>query len=354
MSVIGVSALTMQVGSGALSTSARFSASVTSTASEFTGATLSPTVAPVITPSLEGRSVRLRWGAVTSQRPVAYEVRRVDGLGNPTLVCVPPTGPTTSGASVSCLDDTAVADTTYTFTQRPYIDIPGSTPWTLSPSVASSSFLVPRVGFLASGTEVSSTGANITVPYPTSARTGDVLLLVSVSGRNRGPNAPAGWTTLVSRGVGGASTVHLFVAWRVNDGGSSVTFDPQTNGSGASARVIAYGRTNGNSATPVVAATGVAGTSSASTTLTPPAGPTVNAANSTVISLVASGGASSPSLLTPQRFGLRLSANSTPGSGSVSLGVADANVAASGGSTTPPTWSQTSALQWAYATVAFR
>jgi hypothetical protein len=37
-----------------------------------TGATLSATVAPVIIPSLEGRSVRLRWGAVSSARPVAY------------------------------------------------------------------------------------------------------------------------------------------------------------------------------------------------------------------------------------------------------------------------------------------
>jgi len=354
ISMIGISALAIQLGSGSSSTSARFSSSATSAASEFTGATLSATVAPVIIPSLEGRSVRLRWGAVSSARPVAYEVRRIDGLGNAAPVCVAPSAPTVNAGSASCLDGTALADSTYTFTQRPYIDIPGSTPWSLAPSVAGTSFLVPRLGFLDSGAAVGSTGARIDVPYPTVARTGDVLLLVSVSGRNRPPTTPAGWTTLVSRGIGGSSTVHLYVAWKVNDGGASVTFDPQTNGLGAIARVIVYGRTNGNTATPVVSASGVIGTSAASTTLTPPTGPTVTGPNSTVISLVATGGATSPSLSAPKQFGLRLSTNSTPGSGSVSLGIADANVAATGGTTAPPTWSQTSALQWAYATVAFR
>jgi hypothetical protein len=60
-------------------------------------------------------------------------------------------------------------------------------------------------------------------------------------------------------------------------------------------------------------------------------------------------------LATPTGFTLRLSNNSTPGSGSVSIGLADTNVATSGSSVSSPTWSQIGTAQtWLYATVAFR
>ena len=356
ISVIGISALTMQVGSGALSTSARFSASVTSTASEFTGVTLSPTVAPVITPSIQNRLVRLDWSRVGSSKPVSYSVQRNVIGSTPSTVCSGTSTPTISVDLVSCVDTGSVADSTYSYTQMPFIDIAGSAPWSLPRSAPSTPFLVPRLAHLASGSEISSTGANIVVPYPDGTRSGDILLLISVSGRNKSPVTPTGWTSLVSRGVGGASSAHLYVAWRVADASGSVSFDPQANGVGASTRIINYGRMNGNISNPIVATSNtVSGTSPASTTFTSPSDVVTNASNAVAVSIVATNGATSPTLSTSRGFTLRASANSTPGSGSVSLGVADTNVASTGAPAPSPTWSQSGTPQtWVHATVAFR
>ena len=82
---------------------------------------------------------------------------------------------------------------------------------------------------------------------------------------------------------------------------------------------------------------------------------TIDAANAVVVSIVATNGATSLAMSTPKGFALRVSANSTPGSGSVSLGVADTNVAAAGGPVASPTWTQSGTPQtWIHATVAFR
>lgn len=353
---VGAFALVAHVGLGPASTSARFSAAISSPTSDFTGATLSPTVAPVITPRVENRLVRLDWTRVDSTRSVSYSVERTSKGANPTTICSGASAPTVNGALVSCVDYGALADGTYTYTEMPYLDIAGSTPWSLPRSAASGSFLVPRLVHFANGSDVSSTGTNIVVPYPPGTNSGDLLLLVSVSGRNKSPSTPTGWTSLVGRGVSGSASVHLFVAWRVADSAGSVTLDPQANGVGASTRIINYGRVNGNTTNPVVAtSTIVSGTSSASTTFTSPSDIVTNAANAVVVSIVATNGATSLALSMPMNFTLRVSANSTPGSGSVSLGVADTNVAATGGPAASPTWTQSGTPQtWIHATVAFR
>ena len=354
--VAGLTTLVFQVGIGPASTSARFSAASSSPTSGFTGATLSPAVAPVITPVMAGRTIKLEWNPVNAPRSVAYSVERTLVGGATSTVCLAPSIPIVSNGLVACTDSGAMPDATYTYTELPYIDIPGSTPWSLPRSTSSVPFLVPRLSYLAAGSDVSSTGTSINVPYPTGTQSGDVLLLVSVSGRNKAPTTPTGWNQLVSQGIGGSSSSYLFVAWRVADAGTSVTLDPQANGSGASTRIVNYGRTNGNSATPVVATSSVvSGTATASTTFTPPTNVVTNASNAVVVSIMATNGATSPSLATSMGFTLRLSNNSTPGSGSVSIGLADTNVAMSGSSVSSPTWSQTGTSQaWLFATVAFR
>ena len=97
------------------------------------------------------------------------------------------------------------------------------------------------------------------------------------------------------------------------------------------------------------------GTSPALTTFTPGPDVVTSGSTATVVSIVATSEASSPSLTNPRAFTQRVSANLYPGSGALSLGVADAVVAASGGTTTSPTWMQSGPLkQWIYATLAFR
>lgn len=354
--VAGLTTLVFPFGIGPASTSARFSAASSSPTSGFTGATLSPAVAPVITPVMAGRSVVLQWSRVSSPRTMAYSVERTLVGGATSTVCLAPSIPIPNNGLVACTDSTATPNSTYTYTELPYIDIPGSTPWSLPRSTSSVPFLVPRLSYLAAGSDVSSTGTSINVPYPTGTQSGDVLLLVSVSGRNKAPTTPTGWNQLVSKGIGGSSSSYLFVAWRLADAGTSVTLDPQANGSGASTRIVNYGRMNGNTTSPIVATSSVvSGTAAASATFTPPTNVVTNASNAVVVSIMATNGISSPSLSVAKGFSLRLSTNSTPGSGSVSIGLADRNVATSGTSVVSPTWTQSGTSQaWLYATVAFR
>lgn len=165
-----------------------------------------------------------------------------------------------------------------------------------------------------------------------------------------------GCSTVVSRGVSGASSVFLLVAWLIADGSSSTTIDPKSSGSGMSTRVLNYGRFQGNTALPTLAATTIiSGTSPASTTFAPGSDVVTSGSTATVLSIVATSEASSPSLTNARAFTQRVNANLYPGSGALSLGVADAVVAASGGTTTSPTWMQSGPLkQWIYATLAFR
>ena len=356
IAVTGLLALSTHTNVAIGETSSLFSASSTSATSQFTGATFTPKVAPVITPTITARSVSLAWTEVQSAKSVAYTVTRTGPVGTSTQVCTGAHLPTVSQGTARCTDTTATSGVSYTYSQQSFLDIANSTPWSLPASSSSSSVSAPRLSYIDSGPDASSTGPAVTVPYPASVELGDLLILIAICGVNKAPATPTGWNQIVSRGVSGSSNAYLLVAWRVADGSPAPSLDPRSNGSGTSARILNYGRFQGNLANPVVATSGVvSGTATASATLTPSPNVVTNGSNATVISIVAMSAANSPSLSTAQSFTQRISQNLTPGSGSLGLGVADMTVATAGRSTSSPTWTQSgTARDWIFATLAFR
>lgn len=353
---LGLLAVSTHTNVSVAETSSLFTASSASLSSSFTGATFTPKVAPVVVPSISSRSVVLAWPEVTSARPVTYVVTRTGPPGTTAQVCTGENTPSASNGVARCTDTSATAGVPYTYSQRPVLDVPGSTPWSLAASVPSQSVTAPRLTYIDSGPDVSSIGPVVSVPYPSSTQVGDLLLLIAICSVNKAPALPAGWTQAVSRGISGSSNVHLLVAWRVADGSTSVSLDPKSNGSGTSARILNYGRFQGNLANPLVAtSSAVNGTAIANQTLTPSPDVVTTGTHATVISIVAMSAANSLSLTTPRSFTERVSANLFPGSGALSLGVADTTVATTGSSAPSPTWSQTGTpKEWVFATLAFR
>ncbi|NBY11810.1 MAG: hypothetical protein EBQ75_02245 [Actinobacteria bacterium] len=183
-------------------TSSLFSASSTSATSQFTGATFTPKVAPVITPTITARSVTLAWTEVKSAKSVAYTVTRTGPVGTSTQVCTGANLPTVSQGTVRCTDTTATSGVSYTYSQQPFLDIANSTPWSLPASTSSSSVSAPRLSYIDSGPDASSTGPAVTVPYPASVELGDLLILIAICGVNKAPATPTGWNQIVSRGFG--------------------------------------------------------------------------------------------------------------------------------------------------------
>lgn len=324
--------------------------------SSFTGATFTPQVAPVVTPTLTARSVELTWPPVSSANAVDYVVTRTGSGGTPLEVCTGPFAPILSQGLIRCTDTTALPGVRYTYSEQPFLNIAGSLPWSRPQSSPSIQVTAPRLSYVSSGPDVSSTGAAVSVPYPTDVRHGDLLLFVAICGTNKAPASPAGWTTLVSRGVGGSSNAYLFVAWHVANGSPEPTFDPRSNGSGASARIINYGKFQMALADPVVAtSTSASGSGPAAATFTPTQDVVTTQAEAVVISIVALSAANSPTLANTRGFTQRISADLYPGSGTLSLGVADARVSTAGSTSASPTWSQSGTPKdWLYATIAFR
>lgn len=356
LAVTGLLALSSHANASVGETSALFTASSTSSTSSLTGATFTPRVAPVITPTVTARSISLSWPEVKSAKPVAYNVTRTGPVGTSSQVCTGANLPVTNQGTVRCLDTTATSGVSYTYSQQPLLDIANSTPWSLPASSSSSSVSAPRLSYIDSGPDASSTGPAVTVPHPASVELGDLLILIAICGVNKAPATPPGWNQIVSRGVSGSSNAYLLVAWRVADGSPAPSLDPRSNGSGTSARILNYGRFQTNSASPVVATSGVvSGSAVASATFTPSPNVVTNGANATVISIVAMSAGNSPTLTNAQSFTQRISQNLSPGSGTLGLGVADLLVVASGGSATSPTWTQSGTVKdWIYATLAFR
>ena len=351
----GALALSTYPGVEPTETSALFSASSTSSGSTFTGATFNPTVAPVVVPSVSARTIRLSWTQVTSSKTVMYEVSRTEP-GSTTNVCTGSNPPIVSQGVASCEDSTAQSGVAYTYSERPILAIAGSTPWSLPASAPSATVVAPRLTYIDSGPDVSSIGPVVTVPYPPSTEVGDLLLLIAVCGANKAPAVPAGWTQLVSRGSSGTSSIYLLIAWREADGANSTSFDPRSNGTGTSVRIVNYGKFRGNTASPAPSAvTIVSGTANATTSFTPSPDVSTTGSTSTVISVVALSAANSPTVSSPRSFTQRISQNLYPGSGALSIGLADAVVSTSGASAPSPTWSQAgSPIGWMYATFAFR
>ena len=335
-------------------TFALHSARVTSASESFVGATFVPGVAPTVSVVLNQGAVSLSWTpvALSGGGNVQYRVSRTSATGS-VDVCTGADAPVATATIVGCTDRTVVADVEYTYSEQPILVRQSTRTWSRPLSVPSATVTAPRIVFGGVGATVSSTGATVVVPYPTGTQVGDVLLLVVVSGRQNAPSAPTGWSVLASVGQTSGNPMRLFVAWRLADSATSITWDPAANGTGATARILRYARANGNTATPVVASTQVvASTGAASTTFTPTPDVTTTASNAHVVSIVAVRSASVPSLVTSRGFVIETADAGSVGVGQ-GVGVASFDMVQAG-SAASPTWGASAGAVWASATLAFR
>jgi hypothetical protein len=336
-------------------THAVHSARLVDASKNFTGATFIPSVAPVVSAQVRRADALLSWSSVTtsSGSNVNYRVLR-SGLDGTVEVCSGTDAPVVSGSLVSCVDRTVQADASYTYTEQPLLIRQSQTTWSRPTSNVSNALVGPRLYFAEVGPTVTGKGGPLDVPYPSGTQVGDVLVLVSVSGRQNAPNVPAGWSSLVSLGLSGGNAMRLFVAWRIADSGTSVRFDPAANGTGASVRIVRYARERGNAATSVVAAAqAVASSGASSLTFTPTPDLVTNGPNSHAISVVAVRSLSGPVLSADGVFSLENSETSSAGSVGQGVGVAGGQVL-SAGTVNSPSWSAATAAAWVAATFAFR
>lgn len=336
-------------------TAALHSARLAASSHRFDGASFVPLVAPVVSPTITSGGTSLAWDRVVTSGGVDanYRVVRTDA-GGQVDVCGAPNTPALSGQKVTCLDTTAVADVTYTYTEQPVLVRNGTLTWSRPPSTPSVAVTMPRVVLAGVGTTVSATGSTISVPYPTGTRVGDILLLVAVSGRQSAPLSPAGWTTLASIGVSGTSAFRLFVAWRVADAATSVTLDPSANSTGATLRILRYVQGRGLSVAPVVATAQVVTANGAvSTQFTPSPDVVTSGSNAEVVNVVALRALGALGLSTPRGFRLDDVESLSPGSVDQSVGIAGLRVLTAG-QVPLPTWSSTAGAIWLSATLAFR
>lgn len=343
------------------STSAHSSATLVGVSYPFSGATFSPQVAPVISPTMSDDSIALAWPAVTlsSNKAVAYTVTRTSSTGSVATVCNAPSAPIVNGAIASCNDSTVVAGTSYTYTEQPNAYVGDVATWSRSASVASTTITPPNWKFGQSGAYIADEKKNTiqVVPYPTGVVAGDILLLVAISTRSVVPVAPTGWTALVSVAIATPAPFSLLVAWRVADAGSSVSYRFGAGSTGGTAVVLNYKRAFSSMSSPAVAHVASQSSSAdASTTFTPPTNVTTNATAARALSIAAVRATNPLSLSSAAGYALRSSDAQTVVSGStgISLAIADTVVQTSGTTPTPPTWSQSGTpAQWISGLVAF-
>ena len=207
----------------------------------------------------------------------------------------------------------------------------------------------PDVGPVASRTS----SGPLTVMYPSTVATGDLLLLVQVNLADQNISTPSGWSLLADARTSIPEQFRFTVWWRAAPAaGTSVALDVFTNSRGASAWVSRYA-TAGQPPT-TATATVVNATAGPSAQLTPTPNLTTNAADATVISLVAARGDNPLSLATPQGFTTRFSTTTTAPGDPVAFGVADRPGLPNSSTVMSPTWRQDNPpTQWVYATVAF-
>jgi hypothetical protein len=338
----------------ALSSSSRTSPVLT-----FAGATFSPSVAPSILPTVGDGTISLTWPSVTLSggQLVNYSVMRTPSTGPAVEVCTGANAPVHNAGESSCSDTTAVSGTSYTYTEQP-ITRSGVTPtWTLPTSVSSAAIAPKSWVFDSAGTpSISSNNTARLVAYPTGTVPDDVLVLVSVSDRNTAPTLPSGWTQLSSSGMNSPSPMHIFVAWRRADAGSSVSFRSGTNSQGALTAIYRYKRLSGNTSAPVIAHVAVQSSNSASSSgFTPPSNVTTNLPGANALSIVAISSDATLSLQTNQNYVFRntASAVSAKTDEGLSIGLADEFVQSSGSAGASPTWAQSgAATQWMSVAIA--
>jgi hypothetical protein len=217
---------------------------------------------------------------------------------------------------------------------------------------ASVSITVDTLAYFGTGAAASRTSAGaMTVNYPASTTTNDLLILTEINSANQAITAPAGWTQLADQATSSPAQMRFTVWYKLAAAETSVSLSVSTNGSGASAWVTAYRRPSASPAPSLATATVRQGVNGATATLTPSPDVTTNANNATAISIVGIRAANTLSLSTPRSFGLSFAGtNSTR-----ALGFADISVPTSGTAPPSPTWSQSgTAAQWAWATAAFK
>jgi len=336
-------------------TQALHSARLVDSAKSFTGATFTPSVAPVVSARLNGADALLGWSSVTasSGTTVGYRVYRTSQNGV-VEVCKGGEAPVVVSTSVSCVDRSMQADVAYTFSEQPVLFRDAQPTWSRPLSVASNSLTGPRIYFAGVGPTVSTTGPAIAIPYPTGTQPGDVLVLVAVSGRQTAPGVPSGWTSLASVGLSGTNAIALSIAWRSADSSASLNWTPSANGTGATVRILRYALGNGYSSTPTIATSQVVVSSGASSTaFTPTPDMATNGANAHAVSVVAVRTPDVPSLSASSVFALQDAESSTPGTVGQGLGIAGGQVLAAG-KVVSPTWTAPVAAVWVGATFALR
>lgn len=338
-------------------TMAVYSGSASGLPHRFAGASFTPTVTPVPSVSTAPAGMILTWtpSSLTSGEPVWYQVTRSGSDNSVMTVCTGTSAPVELAGVVSCTDSAVIADVTYQYRVQPYAQRNGVTTWTAAVSAPSSSTIAPRLVFASIGPVATATSTSpITVLYPSGTAPGDVLMLVERSARVANIVAPTGWTELVSAKVGYTQST-LFLAWRVADAATSVSFQPKANSDGSATWIIRYRRTTGNVSTPVFAAAAVATeAANPSATFGVSTALVTNTNNATIVSLATILATNPLSLAVANSFGFRDATTATSGIGFFALGVADLAGVANGTSTLGPTWAQSGTPgAWHLVTVAF-
>ncbi len=121
------------------STNAVFSQTATSDVNQFAGATFTPTVAPVISPTAIANTISLQWKpvSISSGAAVTYTVTRRSGVSGPTLVCTGVDTPVMQGQNMTCTDANVTVGTSYTYTEEPAVVLGGQKTWSLPASAES-------------------------------------------------------------------------------------------------------------------------------------------------------------------------------------------------------------------------
>ena len=337
-------------------TSARFFSRSSDLGSAFSVGMFVPPVSPTPIVAVEGSSVRVRWPIVSfpGASTMTYRVRRTAQGGSTSEVCVGASSPTTANGEVSCLDASPQVGTSYTYAVQPQLLRNGTSTWSLSFGQESVAVGLPGLMFAGAGPVVNTTTAGIVnVPFPAGTEIGDFLVLVAVNGRNKAPRRPAGWTDVVSRGIGGAQDFHLYSTQRIADGASSVSVDIDTGIEGASLQVFRYDVPAGSPA-PIVRASQVqSGFSTSATSQLIPTPDIITTTSATAISIVAVRANNSLSLAPGSAWVVRSTSTSAAGAIPLAWALADTTVGTAT-SVASPTWQQSGTpARWLFGGSAF-
>jgi hypothetical protein len=269
--------------------------------------------------------------------------------------------------ATTCTLTGLTASTTYTWTVN-YFDRGWQAVTTTSATTQASGGTFGGIG---AATCFTNSGNTRSVPFPTGAAAGNLMILVVANNTNQLASFSAGgdstgWTEVATpSGTGGPTTYppgpsnnqRLQVFWHVAATGETAAIvRMQTNASGICGWIIDY-KGVPSPITQAPSPTTTYGSSTAATTLTPNTF-TTTAANSLVLNFTeitaAANAAVAPTLSTANGFTQDVGTTGQPAAGSPSMGwsVASRNVPTTG-AVTSPTWSNTASVPWAYVTAGW-